>query len=766
MAWLALRSVRSSRPFLRVLTQRRFVQSNDQFQAIKPFSEIPGPKGLPILGSLLDVARTINKAGDENYFHQQLLKYGPIVKITTLGKPLVVVGTPEAAAKMFRAEGKYPSRGETEDKMTWIMEKINIPNNMAFSKDEEWKRIRSSASKQIVPRRVANYAPGLCEVADDFVEYIRCKRGSDGYLEDVYSALMKWAFQGIGYMTFGEKLDTFDESRKDLLRFQDAAIMLIGSISELINGIPLYKVFPTKAYRHFVYGMNYVVEYGEEILKKKYAMAVEAIHSGVVDETKAISLMEQWLIEGKFSHKETLMMASQMLAGGIDTSSNTSAFLLHEVAKQPELQEKMYKEVCTILGDRNSPSFDDLQKMTLVRGCVKEILRLQPTAPVIPRVIDEETEICGYQIPAKTSMMYSTYSACRDPKYVEDPTSFKPERWARDSPTDEELNAFLSLPFGFGPRSCYGRRLVELELYIMLCMLSKNFKLSTQQQTLKAITLSLVKPNELLKIKFTDRNTASFSNLTHGELREQLDPTMAVPELAYWDTVNQEWREVGATCGTSSAVDWNTYTIAAEACTVTGPQPSTVVLPQSLVTCSGNPCTNAVCLSNPLAVCILNFCGNCLPQWHLNGTLVQCSVNTSYSCYKPLSGFTAQCSPQTCPCPALPYTCPSDSILVEVRQSNCCVTFQCSCPNSSCPLLADGNQGVYPVAVARGNRFPGTCCPNYTYTGGSALTSTSAWPHRRTSALKSASTNHSLIPVNAYQDNHWQQMDLAVEVGL
>ena len=56
-------------------------------------------------------------------------------------------------------------------------------------------------------------------------------------------------------------------------------------------------------------------------------------------------------------------------------SSNTAIFLLHEVAKQPELQEKMHKEVCTILGDRNSPSFDDLQKMTLVRGCVKEILR-------------------------------------------------------------------------------------------------------------------------------------------------------------------------------------------------------------------------------------------------------------------------------------------------------------------------------------------------------------------------------------------------------
>ena len=67
---------------------------------------------------------------------------------------------------------------------------------ISHSKGEEWKHLRSSASKQIVPRRVANYAPGLCEIGDDFVEYIRRKRRPDGYLEDVYSALMKWAFQG------------------------------------------------------------------------------------------------------------------------------------------------------------------------------------------------------------------------------------------------------------------------------------------------------------------------------------------------------------------------------------------------------------------------------------------------------------------------------------------------------------------------------------------------------------------------------------------
>ena len=71
---------------------------------------------------------------------------------------------------------------------------------------KEWKHIRSSASKQIIPRRVANYAPGLCEIGDGFVEYVRRKRGPDGLLEDVSSALMKWAFQGYNLCNKGWSL--------------------------------------------------------------------------------------------------------------------------------------------------------------------------------------------------------------------------------------------------------------------------------------------------------------------------------------------------------------------------------------------------------------------------------------------------------------------------------------------------------------------------------------------------------------------------------
>ena len=60
-------------------------------------------------------------------------------------------------------------------------------------------------------------------------------------------------------MVYGERLNTFDESRKDLLEFQNAVIELLARIA---NASPLYKYFRTKIYRHFVAAVSCVHEHG------------------------------------------------------------------------------------------------------------------------------------------------------------------------------------------------------------------------------------------------------------------------------------------------------------------------------------------------------------------------------------------------------------------------------------------------------------------------------------------------------------------------
>ena len=60
---------------------------------------------------------------------------------------------------------------------------------------------------------------------------------------------------------------------------------------------------------------------GKQILVRHYEDIKEAIASGTVDDTKAVGLLDQWLIEGKFNEEEALILCCDMLAAGMDTVS-------------------------------------------------------------------------------------------------------------------------------------------------------------------------------------------------------------------------------------------------------------------------------------------------------------------------------------------------------------------------------------------------------------------------------------------------------------
>lgn len=60
-----------------------------------------------------------------------------------------------------------------------------------------------------------------------------------------------------------------------------------------------------------------------------------------------------------------------------------------------------------------------------------------------------------------------------DAEYFPNTEKFVPERWIKGDPLYEEFkmngnNAFVYLPFGFGSRSCIGRRFAEMEMFILL----------------------------------------------------------------------------------------------------------------------------------------------------------------------------------------------------------------------------------------------------------------------------------------------------------
>ena len=79
---------------------------------------------------------------------------------------------------------------------------------------------------------------------------------------------------------------------------------------------------------------------------------------------------------------------------GHDTSASAIAFSFYNIAKHPECQQKVFKEIKSVLGDVTDPlTLKDLNNLTYLELVVKETLRMYPSVPFIGRKIKEDSMI-------------------------------------------------------------------------------------------------------------------------------------------------------------------------------------------------------------------------------------------------------------------------------------------------------------------------------------------------------------------------------------
>ena len=56
-------------------------------------------------------------------------------------------------------------------------------------------------------------------------------------------------------------------------------------------------------------------------------------------------------------------------------TSNTTAWVLYHLARNPEIQEKLYQEIYRILGKDGDVTTGTLPKLSYLKACVKESAR-------------------------------------------------------------------------------------------------------------------------------------------------------------------------------------------------------------------------------------------------------------------------------------------------------------------------------------------------------------------------------------------------------
>jgi cytochrome P450 len=176
---------------------------------------------------------------------------------------------------------------------------------------------------------------------------------------------------------------------------------------------------------------------------------------------------------------------------GFDTTSRGLTWILLLLANHQDIQNKLYKQVVSVLGDRD-PTMDDVKNLSYATNCFKEALRLfGPVQQIIKKAVDT-FDLGGYQIEKDSMIMANVYSLHHDERIWPKPNEFIPERFEEDVPPGTWL------PFSEGARDCLGKQVALIEATIAISMIIRKFEVKMIDPTIKNVfetkTMLLVEP--------------------------------------------------------------------------------------------------------------------------------------------------------------------------------------------------------------------------------------------------------------------------------
>lgn len=438
--------------------------------ARRQISDLPGPRGLPLLGNLLQVRLDRVHLDVEKWARE----HGPAFQMK-FGRGKFLVLTDHTLVANVLKDRPDGFRRTSIVSRTGI--EMGLPPGLFGAEGQAWRDQRRMVMASFSPNNVRGYFPSLLKVAQRLHGRWNnaVQAGRDIALQ---ADLMRYTVDGVAGLAFGTDMNTLESDEHVIQRHLDKIFPAL--FRRIFAAIPYWRFIRLPADR----ALDRSVIALNEAIAGFIAQARARMHANPSLREHPTNLLEAMIAAADLGGSgvgdaQVAGNVLTMLLAGEDTTANTMAWLIYLLYRHPEALARATEEVNRVVPDLASATPERIGELDYLDACASETMRLKPVAPFLVLEALQDTTIGDIAVPAGALVWCVLRHDSVDEHHFADPHAFKPERWLAeaDAPGASNSAKRVAMPFGAGPRVCPGRYLALLEIKMAMAMLLGRFEI-------------------------------------------------------------------------------------------------------------------------------------------------------------------------------------------------------------------------------------------------------------------------------------------------
>ncbi|XP_052057805.1 cytochrome P450 2B5-like [Mytilus californianus] len=434
-------------------------------RVISRMNSLPGPRRWPVLGNIPALA------GSQSLYKRLLelrKDYGDIIQLRMGPSMNLVVVFGQDLIKELLVD----NADKTEFRPNWLY----VPDTMfnktgiIWSNGKHWTHLRKFAIHALkdLGAEKSNLEQTI-QVETNFLITAMCKENN----AQMDKLLPKAVSNIISNIVFGSRFEYNDSDFEMILNvleyiFKHAGLHLPENFMPILANL-----MPNSEARSCFEEKEKIDDY----VKKQIEKHKENYNSSETRDFIDIYLHQLYSEnESNIPERSLFHMIFDLFAAGSETTSTTLLWIILYLIKYPSVQDLCRTEITTVAGLRQV-SYADKDKMPYTLAVIDEVQRIASIGPIgLPRACMEDVSISGRIIPKHSVIIPHFMSAHYDEKYWENPTEFQPERFLTDDGKHIKHHKAFH-PFSLGSRTCIGKNVAEMELFLFTTTLIQRCRL-------------------------------------------------------------------------------------------------------------------------------------------------------------------------------------------------------------------------------------------------------------------------------------------------